>query len=154
MKYILIGGAESVGKTESICRLEKYLINKKGFNVLKRIPQPYGDFMAILAGKNKNGEKIRIAINSASDTIAIIRAFKKLLDENKNISLVISSIRDNNFFPRKEFLEIIDITENDIDIELPLARITRRGEKRKTALKWYKEKIDTLLIKLLKESYL
>jgi hypothetical protein len=155
MKYILIGGAQSVGKTGTIYRLAKYFLNCKGFiDVLPSVPKTQRDFTAILDGKDKNGEKIRIAVNSATDTPDIIQSFKELLDRNKDISMVISSIRDDNFYPRKEFFHIIGITEDDIDFELPLAKITRKGKNRNMALKWYKKTIDIFLKKLFEERYL
>jgi len=155
MKYILIGGSQNVGKTEAIYHLANYLLNSRSFvDVLQSVPKTKRDFMAILEGKDKNRNNIRIAINSASDTPDIIRKFKTLLNENKNISIIISSIRDNNFYPRKEFFDILNIDENDIDIEIPLAKITRRRKNKEIALKWYKNKINLLIIKLLEKIYL
>ena len=37
------------------------------------------------------------------------------------------------------------IIENDNLIEIPLGKITRRGDNFSTALKWYKNKIDKLI---------
>jgi hypothetical protein len=154
IKYLLIGGAQDVGKTGAIYRLAHYLVDEKKFpDVLQSIPKVKKDFKAIVDGKDKNGKNIRIAINSETDTRKTIKSFKTFLDENKNITLVISSIRDNGSYPREEFFDIMGITENDIDIELPLAKITRR-KKRRVALRWYENKIDTVLKKLLEESYL
>jgi len=95
------------------------------------------------------GEKIRIIINSPTDTVEIINQFKIFYDSNFNgngYNLLISSVRDDNFWPRKDFFRIMEIPSgHDYILEIPLAKITRRGENFHTALNWYSNKIDALI---------
>jgi hypothetical protein len=185
-KYLLVGGAENVGKTGAICRLTKYLFTCKGFHkIVKAVDTDgkdiskdfinqiiitsqdqkdeqdnkvkYKDFRAIL----NNDEERYIAINSATDKTKLIQGFQAFIEKNKdkNISIIISSIRDINV-PRKKklrqcFLDKLNISEKDIDIELPLAKIKgpevdlQISQKQKDiALKWYEDKIDKMLQKL------
>ena len=155
MKYILIGGAPNVGKTGAIYRLAIHLKNNGFKDDSRPVPEKRGDFYTILEGKDRNGENIRIAVNSQTDDEDIIKKFKTFLDEQENISIVISSIRDGDFPPdyslRSYFFKIFNIAEGDI--EVPLAKIIRKRKNKEKAVKWYECKIDKLLIKLL-ESYL
>jgi hypothetical protein len=199
-KYLLVGGAESVGKTGAIWRLTDYLLNPSDplnykefidilppdlskppylfnpkefqFNPLKQKAEDihkyfraitlngtkngkdiHKDFMAKLSGTVQKGKDIlHIAINSATDNKTLIRNFKKFIDGDKNISIIISSIRDNDIdpkiicstqggdfgqnnkekchscepkHPRKCFFCELGIRKDkdDIVIELPLAKI-------------------------------
>lgn len=95
---------------------------------------------------NKNNN-IKIIINSPSDTVPIINDFKKFYDINGgNYDIVISSIRDDGFYPRTDFFKIMNInpTTNFV-LEIPLAKITRRETNFTTALNWYNIQIDNLI---------
>jgi hypothetical protein len=218
MKYLLIGGAENVGKTGAIWRLTDYLLNPsdplkykefieislpnlldpKEFRLnLKRqksedIPKnlmaklsgrdkngndiceyfrkktlngnvTHKDFMAKLSGRDKNGNDIHIAINSATDNEDLIDNFQQFIDGDNNISIIISSIRDNYVDQknirrccdkprnlRKCFFCKLGISKDDIVIELLLAEIDEPKKNKKISLKCYEDKIDKMLQKLVK----
>lgn len=146
MDCLLIGGAQSVGKSEAIFRLTNRLINR-GFTVVAgSLPTTFIDFRVILEGHNSAGTKVRIAINSATDTVDIINHFKSFYDNNGSYDILISSIRDGNFWPRQDFLTIMNIDPaTHFILEIPLAKITRRGANFNTALNWYENQIDILV---------
>lgn len=156
MKYLLIGGAENVGKSETIYHIANYLVNFKKFQiVVGNIPSISStgsapDFRCILSGNDKDGKTVKIIINSPSDTKEIIEEFKEFYDENgSNYDIMISSIRDDNFYPRNEFISIMEIPnplpKGSYLLEIPLAKITRRTTNFRGALSWYKDKIQVLL---------
>jgi hypothetical protein len=162
MKYLLVGGAEDVGKTGAIRRLTNYLVDRKGKgfenispkDLRKKYrfdPQKPKDFMAILSSENYKDR--HIAINSATDNKDFIKDFKKsIVDKDNKISIIISSIRDINV-PKKNlrqyFVDTLEISKDndDIVIELPLTRIPT------SALKWYENNID-IMLKILVEGLL
>jgi len=148
MKCLLIGGAERTGKTSAINRLTDLLINQKGFYVVsgKRKDTNNGEVRAVIKGKDKNGNLIKILINSASDTPRVIEDLKNFMDLYPDFDVLISSVRDLGSWPRWEFFNITGIDENSDDcIEFPLAKITRRKKKFLTALNWYNDRIDSLI---------
>lgn len=151
MNCLLLGGAPSVGKSESIYRLTKYLLLNGFVDVTSTVPSTFKDFRAILEGKNKNGKQIRIIINTPTDTEVIICDFKAFFDCNGNYDILISSVRDDDFWPRNGFFRTMNLY-NDFVLEIPLAKITRRDYNFKKALNWYQEKIDKLLIHTLKNN--
>jgi len=145
MENLLIGGAQSVGKSNSIYRLANRLV-ASGFVVVSGfIPTIFDDFKVVLEGVNKSDKKIRIIINSPTDTIDIINNFKEFFDDNGVYDILISSIRDNNFYPRSHFFRIMGLSEYTNTLEIPLGKITRRSTNFATALNWYEEKIDKLI---------
>lgn len=149
MDYFLFGGAPSVGKSQSIYRLTQTLLTPaRGFVVVSGIfPAIFEDFKVIVEGNNKNGRKIRVLINSATDTVDIIQNLKDFYDQNIPIDIVISSIRDNDFYPRQDFFRIMNINSNsDFVLEVPLSKITRRGTNFFTALTWYENTLDNLVL--------
>lgn len=143
MESLLIGGAQSVGKSETIYRLANRLVGKGFVVVAGSIPLTFDDFKAVIEGQNKNGKKIRIIINSPTDTVDIIKNFKDFFDANGVYNILISSIRDDNFWPRQDFFKIMGLNENLI--EIPMGKITRRGGNFPVALNWYKARIDKLI---------
>jgi len=146
MEYILIGGAPSVGKSECIHRIAKFLLAEGFLDAQNLVPHKFKDFTAILEKTNESGEITRVVINSATDTTDIIYSFKNFCEENGQFNVLISSIRDGGFWPRNEFFEIMGIDRKSGNItEFPLAKITRRGDNFDKALKWYKEKTDRLI---------
>ena len=151
MECLLIGGAPSVGKSECIYRATQYLINQGYHDTMNSVPGSFKDFRAVLEGVNKNGKNIRIIINTPTDTANIIKDFKKFYDENGYYDILISSIRDDNFWPRQEFFKIMNFNLPESSfLEIPLGKVTRRQDKFKDAIKWYKEKIDKLIVHTLK----
>lgn len=147
MECLLIGGAQSVGKSGTIYRLANDLVSR-GFSVSAgSIPARFSDFKAILIGFNKSGDKITIIINSPTDTVDIINDFKKFYDDNGGVyDILISSIRDDDFWPRNDFFKIMNITSaKNFILEIPLAKITRRTTNLPIALRWYRSQIDNLI---------
>jgi hypothetical protein len=144
MNYLLFGGAPFVGKSESITRLVKYLMQCKNFvrGNLRKLPN--NDFFCILDGKDKNNCYIKIIVTSASDMPGIINDFKMYCKNNLPYDLVISPIRDEGDSMRYYFLKVIKITNSDFCVEIPLAKITRRRNWH-IAYNWYKARIDNMV---------
>lgn len=146
MNCLLIGGAQTVGKSESIYRLANNLTSRGFMVVAGNIPPVFDDFNCVLEGIDKNKKTIRIIINSPSDTVTLIQDFKSFYDSNEPYEILISSVRDNGFYPRNEFFNIMSInTPENFILEIPLAKITRRGRNFNTALNWYENQIDNLI---------
>jgi hypothetical protein len=148
MDCLLLGGAQSVGKSEGIYRLTKHLLSIGFSDVTNSVPQTFADFRAVLEGLNKSGKRIRIIINTATDTVEIINDFKLFFDNNGTYDILISSVRDDNFWPRNDFFRIMNLN-NGFVLEIPLAKITRRSNNFSAALNWYQEKIDKLIIHIM-----
>ncbi|KOS05533.1 hypothetical protein AM493_05415 [Flavobacterium akiainvivens] len=147
MECLLIGGAQSVGKSETIYRLAQRLI-RAGFGIIAgTLPIPFSDFRVVLEGSNKYGKKIKIIINSPTDTDIIINDFKVFFDSNGgSYDILISSVRDDDFWPRPQFFSIMNIsTPKDFILEIPLGKITRRGLNFPVALAWYQQQNDFLI---------
>lgn len=149
MNYFLFGGAPSVGKSQSIYRLTQTLLTPaRGFMIVSgTFPLTFEDFKVIVEGYNKDGEKIRILINSATDTIDLIQDLKVFHDQNFSVNIVISSVRDNDFYPRQDFFRIMNVNFSlDFVLEVPLSKVTRRGTNFFTALAWYENTLDNLVL--------
>lgn len=145
MVCLLFGGAPSVGKSETIYRLAQYLMAKGFTDVLGLVPATFSDFSAVLEGVDLKGVQVRVIINTATDTPGIIENFKAFYDANGNYEILVSSVRDDNFWPRAEFFGIMGISPSTHQIiEIPLAKITRRDINFYTALAWYEKSIDKL----------
>jgi GTPase SAR1 family protein len=145
MDCLLFGGAESVGKSETIYRLTIGLLSKGFIDISRAVPTSFADFSAVLEGLDKHGKNIRIIINTATDTPGLIYRFKRFYDSNGNYDILISSIRDDNFWPRNQFFTIMGISSASHKIiEIPLAKITRRGINFSSALSWYETSNDAL----------
>ncbi|WP_395077259.1 hypothetical protein [Flavobacterium sp.] len=146
MNYLLIGGAPSVGKSESIYKLAQTLLTPaRGFTIITGIfPPIINDFKIVIEGIDKSGVKIKILINSGTDNKKIIENFKNFHDVNKPFDIIISSVRDISN-PRIDFFSIMKISTADIIVEIPLAKV-RRGKTRTTALIWYQDKLDALIL--------
>ncbi len=149
MNYLLIGGAQSVGKSESIYRLAQTLLTPaKGYTLIAGIfPSTISDFKIVIEGMDKRSVKIQILINSGTDTKKIIQNFKNFHDKNQPLDIVISSVRDISN-PRRDFFSLMKINVTDIVLEIPLAKV-RRGKTRATALSWYQDKLDALILNTL-----
>lgn len=147
MNFLLLGGAPSVGKSECIYRLTNHLITSKGFNdVLNRFPSNFQDFMLVLSGVNKSNKRIRIIVNTPTDLPKNIDDFKNFSDKYCPCDILISTIRDHDFWPRSYFLSTFGINKNNNNvIEIPLAKVTRRGANRNIALNWYQNNLDDLV---------
>lgn len=145
MNSLLIGGAQSVGKSNTIYRLANRLVSIGFVIVSGSIPLTFDDFKVVIEGNNKKGNKIRIIINSPTDTVGIIKDFKRFYDNNGIYDILISSIRGDNFHLRDDFFKIMGIVEYRNTLEVPLGKVTRRGANFTAALSWYEEKIDRLI---------
>ncbi len=162
MKCLLLGGAPGVGKTGAMIRLAKNLIDN-GFKKIEGDDVPKfpvngefaEDFKCILKGKDRDGKEIKIIINSPSDTPKLIREFGYFYNSNggeKEFDILISSVRDGEFFPRKDFFEIMELENTDnFILEIPLAKVTRRGG-RDIAQNWYNDSIDNFVKHTLKNN--
>jgi hypothetical protein len=149
MNCLLLGGAPSVGKSQAIYRIANYIINNGFSELTNTYPSQFGDFHTVLAGKDLEGNNIRIIINSPSDTVKIIENFKVFFDKHGKYDILISSVRDDGKWPRQEFFSLMGLdNRNHFILEIPLSKITRRTTK-ETALKWYQDKLDDLILHLL-----
>lgn len=147
MDCLLFGGAQNVGKSETIFRLANRLVGS-GFTIIGgSIPVTFNDFRVVLEGMSGLGVKIKIILNSATDTVDIINDFKNFYDSNGGLyDIMISSVRDDDFWPRNDFFRIMNInTTKDFILEIPLAKISRRGSNKLVALNWYEQQIDNLI---------
>lgn len=105
---------------------------------------------------------INIIISTAADIEIIIDNFKKYCNENKPYNFIISPIRDKFFddetnndysYIRNYFIKTMSINIKNVNIiEIPLAKITRKKDRRTNALKWYKEKIFLIAKKILEQA--
>nr|WP_315222222.1 hypothetical protein [uncultured Flavobacterium sp.] len=146
MECLLISGAQSVGKSKTIYRLANHLVAIGYVVVAGAIPAKFTDFKAVLEGKNKQGQNIRIIINSPTDTIDLINNFKRFYDSNGHYEILISSVRDASFPVRKDFFRIMNIAApKDFILELPLAKVTRQGTNFRICLTWYETQMDILV---------
>jgi len=151
MECLLIGGAQTVGKSETIYRLANRLLSKGFVIVSGSIPSTFGDFRCILEGINKLGMNVKIIINSPSDNVPIINNFKAFYDSNGAIyDIFVSSVRDGGFYPRNDFFNIMQINNiNNSILELPLGKINRRRGNFLIALTWYQNQVDNLIDNIL-----
>jgi len=104
---------------------------------------------------------IKIIISTASDVEVIIDNLKKYCNKNKPYNFIISPIRDKFFDDKKNneyryirnyFIKTMSINiENVNTIEIPLAKINRKKDRRTNSLKWYKEKIFLIAQKILEQ---
>ena len=149
MKYLLFGGAPNVGKSECIYRLAVHL-KGMGFSDLHlSVPATFSDFRAVLEGLDKTGMPVHVIVNSATDTPDLIDDFKDFYDQNGAYDILISSVRDDNFWPRDDFFSTMGINPSSPDlVEVPLAKVTRRNYF-PVALSWYSDKLDKLSLHLL-----
>lgn len=162
MKYLLFGGAQNVGKSETIWRTAQYLINAKSFSIVAgtlpsgplSLSNPFWDFKVVLEGIDKHGNPIKVLFVSATDTYSIIDWAKDFWDQLPfTVDIVVSSIRDD-FDPspyslRQYFFDKFGVHQSgNFFIEIPLAKITRRNFFT-NSLKWYQNSLDSLSIHLL-----
>lgn len=151
MDSLLFGGAPSVGKSETIYRLTQNLIQTNNFSVIAgNIPPTFSDFRVVLEGVNSKGEKVRVIINSATDTVQIIEDFKAFFETNGNYDILISSVRDGDNWPRGDFFSIMDLVNvSNTILEIPLGKVTRREPRFDASLDWYQRNIDRVVINIL-----
>lgn len=152
MNSLLIGGAQNTGKSKAIYKIANTLLGKGFVLIAGTIPATFNDFMVVLKGTDNNGKESIIIINSATDTEGIIKAFKKFFDTNGTYHIMISSIRDDNYYPRKEFFDIMKLNADDFVLEIPFAKITRIKKNRAKPLKWFADNMENLINHVLKNN--
>lgn len=138
MECLLFGGAESVGKSSAIYRLARNLIGLSVSGVASpystftvvagNVPPTFRDFHAVLEGTNKEGQVVRIIINSPTDKPAIIKHFKTFYDNNGAYDIFISSVKDDTFPARQAFFKIMSLLSTDFILEIPLAKARRKPQ--------------------------
>ncbi|WP_419212589.1 hypothetical protein ACNR9Q_00325 [Maribacter sp. X9] len=160
MIFLLIGGQQNTGKSETMARLF-IVLSSRYSSVINVHPftsppptNPFEDFSAILQGVDVNGKQVNILIHSPTDDMDNINLLRTNIAANKP-DVVICSIRDINW-QRQSVLEIID---KHFHLEIPLARITRRGANSgnpnsnfQQALNWYQNTIDRLINRTLSQN--
>ena len=151
MEYLLISGAQDVGKTKSIYLLVRDILKeKKGFQEIDgKFPKKCIDFIVLLEGKDKDGKTVRIIVNSPTDHPSLVDRLKNFKEKNQKkqpVNFLISSVRDGNQ-EIKYFFDTMDITSNFI--EVPLAKIIPDRKDYKAALKRYQDTVSKLLAHIL-----
>lgn len=147
MKYLLFGGQPNTGKTSTITRLTNTLLTAQFIVIDGVFPPASGTDFLILLERKKDDDTIQyIIVNSPSDDTFSINKLKDFIDKHKdkNIDLVISSVRDINY-ERNYFFSTIGIKPTDPNVfEIPLARITRRNSSGlfSPAMSWYQNSLD------------
>jgi len=153
MNYLLLGGAPNVGKSETVWRAAHVLQNSRRFRVVAGdLPIEFADFRALLSGVGRNGDTINILFNSATDTVDLIQQFQNFRESlTTPPDIIVSSVRDGNFWPRAEFFTIMNINQSaDFLLEIPLAKVTRRNDF-EMALDWYRTTVDNLVMHVLSD---
>jgi hypothetical protein len=142
MKYLLFGGAPNTGKTESIYRLTKKLIDTKGYLVINgEEPSSNSDFQCII---EKDGRSV--LIHTHTDLPGCIDQLVEFKSNNKDISIIISSVRDESDYLRDRLFDELSILTNDY-FEIPLGKV-KRGESRSECIEWYLTGIEKLALKI------
>ena len=146
MNCLLIGGAEDTGKSQAIYRIATRL-QANGFIIIAgSIPESFDDFRVILEGMDNKGKIVKIIINSSTDTEEIIKIFRRFFDANGIYNLLISSVRDDDYYPRKEFFEIMQLNgPDDFVLEIPFGKITRIKKYRARPLQWFANNMDNVI---------
>ena len=146
MKYFLFAGAANTGKTESIYRLTKKLIENKKYEILKgEFPDTIKDFSCILIKRD-----FRILIHSYTDLPGCIKELKEFYQNNSHINLIITATRDKSDYMRNRLFNELDISLDNI-FEIPLGKV-KRGMSRQLCIDWYLDSIEILALKIVEMS--
>jgi hypothetical protein len=148
MKYLLLGGTTSTGKSTAIWNLAQNFV-ARGFNSIGRpLPITFVDFTAIFETTDRNGNTVRILLNSPTDDPTVIIRLKEYIDSlDFAIDIFISSVRDPDWWPRRFFFNTFSIDPvNDFLLEIPLGRIHRIRGDYQMALDWYRQSVDNLML--------
>ena len=172
MNHLFISGSPNTGKTETIYDLTAYLLTNNRYIIKKGITSKGDklssdffeipnvdksksiDFLCILEKKDKT---VSILINSDSDEINGIDNFIYFYEENPSVDTVITSIRGYLDPMRILLLDKFDTLLDELGIdsnitEIPLAKITKRGDNLIAAVNWYRNNIIELIKLVLKNS--
>ncbi len=140
-KFIFISGAPNTGKSTILKTLHKFLKETKKFKETKSKIIANDEGMFILEGYNNKGKSIKILLNYPSDTVDIIDNVYDFYTKNKPFDIVITSIRDMHS-ERDYLLDKFNITEDYI--ELPLAKVTRKNDKKLACNSYYTRVLNLL----------
>lgn len=151
INILLFEGSPDTGKSQTIHRTTINLQSKRFKVIAGSIPAFFKDLWVVLKGIDKSGKTVSVIINSATDTTGIIRNFRRFYNSNRSYDILISSVRDDNFWPRKEFFKIMGINPSKT-LEIPFAKITQINKNRSAPLKWCADKIDLLIEHTLSQS--
>ena len=139
MKYLFFGGAQNTGKTESILQLARKLRDDFDYKEIYKVIPERGDFQCILKKKNN-----KVLIQSDTDLPGCIKRLKKFYDENTDVDVVITSIRDIVDPMRYRLEKEMNITSKDYTFEIPLGKV-KRGRNREKCKIWYLELVQKLV---------
>lgn len=147
MKYLLIGGAKSVGKTTALWDVYDYLRSIHFIHIDPNFVMPSTpvDFKVVLEGKDKFGKTIYILLNTPTDEnifIDYLDTFRKA--QKVKIDIIISSVRDVDperayFFSKMAINPTVDIV-----VEVPLAKVTNINT-RGASMRWFQTSINNLI---------
>lgn len=158
MKVLLIGGAPSTGKSNAVLMCAHYLINHgfalfdceyyngKSTNLPKVATGSNSstDFLAKLAGTDKNNKNVSITITSASDSTGLIDINFNYL-QSQSCDIYISSVRDLGYERKYLFSKFNFHSEDKGLIEFPLAKMSRKNQNWYTAKNWYDITVQNML---------
>jgi len=145
MNYLLFGGAMNTGKSESVYKIAYYLENTKKYTPrFISVPSSFGDFQCIL----EKDEKV-ILIQSGTDQVNQIKELKRVKELNKDITHIITAIRNEGDNMRIRFEQILEINSRDYIFEIPLGKVIE-GKNRGTNIVWYLERIFNVAKEIIK----
>lgn len=142
MKCLMISGAPKTGKSE-MCRCVEEFLKEKGYSLIPKSKISNGednvDFTESFK-KEAGSSKKKVLLNYASDDDEIINRFGDYYEQHKPFDIIITTARDSADDNRRimnSCLKRLGLQLEDI-IEVPLGKITRRGDAYESARKWYK----------------
>lgn len=153
MNYLFLSGADNTAKTYDLNELKSVLLNK-GFSIIIDNPTYNNDFIAVL--QNSDGKCI--LINSSSDNTASLELLSDFISTqcigNVLIDTVISSLRDDTYSIRQDFLDYFsqhsyfrNSDKNQI-VDIPMGR-PRTGSARLASCQFLTETTIDLTIHIL-----
>jgi vacuolar-type H+-ATPase subunit F/Vma7 len=144
LKYLLFAGAPNTGKTESILELAKHIRDVFGYKEVKNTIPEKGDFHCVLEKLNK-----KVLIQSDTDLISCVRKLKRFYDDNKDVNLIITSVRDIVDSMRYRLEREMNMSEEDTIVEIPLGKV-RRGNNREECISWYTNNIQKIAQRIIR----
>lgn len=131
MKFLVISGAPSTGKTTSINKIAEWITIKGGITIDSNgnplpsfLPNPkgkYEDFSIAIFYKNR-----KIIIHSATDDKVWIDKLVNLVNINPDTEIVITSCRD--IYWERDYFTTNVRPYSTFFLESPLGKITRRND--------------------------
>ena len=142
---LLVGGASSSGKS-TLTNFIAGELCKNGYTKVSM--QPTGlqgtDWLYRLVGMDKNGNQVKIIVNTASDNAPSIKKLNKFLAKN-SCDIISSAIRATGN-ERSDLLSVIHrhIGTTSYQIEIPLAKMVRTQFNLANVLPWYEKGMKSL----------